>query len=42
MKTQLYTSLSSSPNERDLLRVAQALTQGAIMIYPTDTVYAWG
>ena len=42
MKTQLYTLFSSSPNERDLREIAQALQQGAVMIYPTDTVYALG
>ena len=42
MKTQVYTLYASSPNERDLRQIAQALTQGAVMIYPTDTVYALG
>ena len=42
MRTQLYTLFSSSPNERDLREIAQALNQGAVMIYPTDTVYALG
>ncbi len=42
MKTQLYTLFSSSPNERDLARIAVALKKGALVIYPTDTVYAIG
>ena len=42
MKTQVYTLFSSSPNERDLRKIAQALNQGAVIIYPTDTVYALG
>ena len=42
MRTAVYTLFSSSPNQRDLLRIAEALKAGALMIYPTDTVYALG
>lgn len=42
MRTAVYTLFPSSPNERDLVKIAQALNNGALMIYPTDTVYAMG
>ena len=42
MKTQVFTLFSSSPNDRDLAQVATVLKKGAVMIYPTDTVYALG
>ena len=42
MKTQVFTIFSSSPNDRDLAQIAAALKKGAVMIYPTDTVYALG
>ena len=42
MKTKLYTLFSTSPNDRDLAQIAVALKKGALMIYPTDTVYALG
>jgi tRNA threonylcarbamoyl adenosine modification protein (Sua5/YciO/YrdC/YwlC family) len=42
MKTQVFTLFSSSPNNRDLAQIALALNNGAVMIYPTDTVYALG
>ena len=42
MKTQVFTLFSSSPNDRDLAQIAAALKKGAVIIYPTDTVYALG
>ena len=42
MKTQVFTLFCSSPNDRDLAQIAAALKKGAVMIYPTDTVYALG
>lgn len=42
MITKVYTLFPSSPNERDLLKVANELQKGALVIYPTDTVYAIG
>ena len=42
MKSVVYTLYSSSPNRRDIAEVAQALESGALLIYPTDTVYAMG
>ena len=42
MKTKVYTLFSSSPNDRDLAQIAASLKKGALMIYPTDTVYALG
>lgn len=42
MKTIVYPFYSSSPNERDLHSIADSLTKGALLIYPTDTVYAMG
>ncbi len=42
MKTAVFTLFPSSPNERDLVQIAAALKKGALMIYPTDTVYALG
>ena len=42
MRTQVFTLYTSSPNERDLAQIALALKKGALMIYPTDTVYALG
>ena len=32
----------SSPDQRQLQSVADAMAQGALVIYPTDTVYALG
>ncbi len=31
-----------TPSERDITRVVEALQRGAVIIYPTDTVYALG
>ncbi len=42
MITKVYTLFPSSPNERDLAKIALELKKGALMIYPTDTVYAVG
>lgn len=42
MITKVYTLFPSSPNERDLSKIANELKRGALMIYPTDTVYAVG
>ncbi|MGB1448411.1 MAG: L-threonylcarbamoyladenylate synthase [Flavobacteriaceae bacterium] len=42
MTTTVYPLFPSSPNERDLAKIATALEEGALMIYPTDTVYALG
>lgn len=36
---QLHTS---NPNKRDLQKVADAVNKGAIIIFPTDTIYAMG
>lgn len=30
------------PNERDILRIAEVLREGGVIIYPTDTIYAIG
>lgn len=38
----LHALYSSSPNTKIINEVAQALIHGAIVIYPTDTVYAMG
>lgn len=38
----LHTLYPSSPNTKIINEVAQALIQGAVVIYPTDTVYALG
>tara|TARA_B100000767_G_scaffold275748_1_gene315015 strand:+ start:5611 stop:6231 length:621 start_codon:yes stop_codon:yes gene_type:complete len=38
----LYTLYPSSPDTKIISEVAQALIQGALVIYPTDTVYALG
>lgn len=42
MTTAVYPLYPSSPNERELAKIAVELNKGAIMIYPTDTVYALG
>ena len=42
MKTKVYSLFPSSPNLKDLGEIAIALKNGAILIYPTDTVYALG
>lgn len=42
MNTRVYKLYPSSPNEKALDEIAVALAQGALMIYPTDTVYALG
>lgn len=31
-----------NPNERDILRIAEVLREGGVIIYPTDTIYAIG
>lgn len=31
-----------NPNEREIRKIAEALRKGAVIIYPTDTVYAIG
>ena len=38
----LHTLYPSSPNTKIIIEVAKALIQGAVVIYPTDTVYALG
>jgi len=38
----VYSIHPENPQERILETVAQALKDGAIMLYPTDTVYAIG
>ncbi|MDE7373932.1 MAG: Sua5/YciO/YrdC/YwlC family protein, partial [Odoribacter sp.] len=30
------------PKERDILRIAEVLREGGVIIYPTDTIYAIG
>lgn len=42
MTTRIFEIFPSSPNLKDLEKVAQALQDGAVIIYPTDTVYALG
>lgn len=42
MKTKVYRLYPSSPDTKVLEKIAVALAEGAIMIYPTDTVYALG
>lgn len=42
MITKVFTLYESSPNVRDLKQIATELEKGAVMIYPTDTVYAMG
>ena len=42
METEVFTLYPSSPNLKELSHVAQRLKEGALMIYPTDTVYALG
>lgn len=42
MKTKVFTLYTSSPNSQDLEKIAAELAKGAVMIYPTDTVYAMG
>ena len=42
MITKVFTLYESSPNVRDLKQIAAELEKGAVMIYPTDTVYAMG
>ncbi|MFN5514641.1 MAG: L-threonylcarbamoyladenylate synthase [Cyanobacteriota bacterium] len=38
----LYNLHPQSPQQRSIIAIAQALTSGAVMLYPTDTVYAIG
>ena len=42
METEVFTLYPSSPNLKELSSVAKRLNEGALMIYPTDTVYALG
>lgn len=42
METEIFTIYPSSPNLKELSRIAKRLKEGALMIYPTDTVYAIG
>lgn len=42
MRTNVYALFSSSPNMRVLIQIAEALKEGALIVYPTDTVYALG
>jgi tRNA threonylcarbamoyl adenosine modification protein (Sua5/YciO/YrdC/YwlC family) len=37
-----YTLHPQTPQQRTIASIAQALTNGAVMLYPTDTVYAIG
>ena len=39
---ELFTIYPNSPNIKLLHKAAEALNAGALMIYPTDTVYAMG
>ena len=39
---QTYKLYARNPNQRVLQEVAEALRQGAVVIYPTDSVYAIG
>jgi tRNA threonylcarbamoyl adenosine modification protein (Sua5/YciO/YrdC/YwlC family) len=38
----LYTLHPDTPQSREIERIASALRNGAVMLYPTDTVYAIG
>lgn len=38
----VYRLYESSPDQRQLQKIADAMAQGALVIYPTDTVYALG
>ncbi|NCQ04786.1 MAG: threonylcarbamoyl-AMP synthase, partial [Cyanobacteria bacterium] len=38
----LYELNPDNPQSRDIEKITQALKKGAIMLYPTDTVYAIG
>ncbi len=42
MENKLVRLYEDNPNERTLREVAAALEQGAVIIYPTDTLYALG
>ena len=39
MLTKIY---EQNPSERELRKVVDALEDGGIIIYPTDSVYAFG
>lgn len=39
---EVYRLYESSPDQRQLQMIAEAMQQGALVIYPTDTVYALG
>ena len=38
----LYSIHPKNPQQRDLEKIKDALQNGAVMLYPTDTVYAFG
>lgn len=38
----LVKLFEDNPNERDVLRIAEVLREGGVIIYPTDTIYAIG
>lgn len=38
----LIRLFEDNPNRRDILKVADSLREGGVIIYPTDTVYAMG
>lgn len=39
---KVYRLFESSPDQRQLQKIADAMAEGALVIYPTDTVYALG
>lgn len=38
----LIKLFEDNPNQRDILKIAEILRDGGVIIYPTDTIYAIG